>query len=160
MHRSPARHASPAVFRSGHASTKADPMDMFRSEAITQIAVDNPLVFAFSIHGEVTSDDMEAMAKTMNAAFDMEQDVSMLLIFAQYEDREMGAGLNMETIKAQFRSLANVKKYAVVGAPSAAETMIAVLDKVIPVDARTFDAAQEPDAWQFVGARPVGTAGL
>ena len=117
-----------------------------------QIPVDNPLVYAFHIAGEVTAEDMKAMATTMNAAFDIHPLVSMLLIFDHYEAADAGAGLNMETISSQFRALAKVDKYAVVGVPSAATTMIKVMDKIIPTDARTFEAAQEPDAWRFVGA--------
>ncbi|WP_322889660.1 MULTISPECIES: STAS/SEC14 domain-containing protein [unclassified Yoonia] len=130
-------------------------MTMAQNGSVTRITTDNPLVYAFMIRAEVTTDDMEGMARLMNAAFDKAEDVSMLLIFEHFEGRETGAGLNWETMKAQFRSLANVNKYAVVGAPDAARTMIGVMDKIIPVDARTFDAAQEAEAWAFVGARPI-----
>lgn len=122
---------------------------------ISRITTDNPQVYAFMIRGEVTTEDMEGMARLMNAAFDAADDVSMLLIFAHFDGREMGAGLNPEAMRAQFRSLAHVSKYAVVAAPEAAATMIAVMNKIIPVDARSFDAAQEAEAWAFVGARPI-----
>ena len=68
---------------------------------------------------------------------------------------DAGAGWDMNVWKSQFRSLAKVDKYAVVGAPSFAETMINVSDKIIPTDARTFAASEEIAAWHFVGAKPV-----
>ncbi len=95
------------------------------------------------------------MAANMNDAFDAHPTVSMLLLFEVYDGVQAGAGLDLETMKAQFKSLAKVDKYAVVGAPSAAETLITVMDKIIPVDARTFDASDEQAAWQFVGAKPI-----
>ena len=127
---------------------------MLHSASINQILVDNPLVYAFRIRGEVNADDLKAMGATMNAAFDVHPSVSMLLIFERFEGLEGGAGFDMDTVRSQFRSLAKVDKYAVVGAPSMASTLIKVMDKVIPTDARTFDRSDEAAAWEFVGANP------
>ncbi len=132
-------------------------MSIAQNAPVTRIATDVPTVYAFRISGEITGDDMEAMSHVMNTAFDNNETVSMLLLFDGYEGRETGAGLNWESIKAQFRSLANVEKYAVVGAPSGAAAMIDFMDKIIPVDARSFPASDESAAWAFVGARAVAS---
>lgn len=131
---------------------------MLKSQSINQISVDNPLVYAFRIKGEIDAHDLKAMGATMNDAFDAQPSVSMLLIFEQFEGLDAGAGFDMETLTSQFRSLAKVDKYAVVGAPSIASTMINVMDKVIPTDARTFERTEEVSAWAFVGANPVALA--
>ena len=131
---------------------------MLKSESINQIPVDNPLVYAFRINGEINAEDLKAMGATMNDAFDAHPSVSMLLIFEQFEGLDAGAGFDMETLKSQLRSLAKVDKYAVVGAPSIAATMINVMDKVIPTDTRTFERTKEASAWAFVGASPVALA--
>lgn len=128
---------------------------MLQSETINQIPVDNPLVYAFRISGEINAEDMRAMGAIMNDAFDAHSSVSMLLIFDQFEGLEAGAGFDKETFTSQFRSLAKVDKYAVVGAPSVAATMINVMDEFIPTDARTFLRSEEAVAWAFVGASPV-----
>lgn len=127
---------------------------MFKSRAVTQLPATAPHVFAFRISGHVTSDDMEAMSEFMNARFEEHDSVNMLLIFEAFEGRDTGAGLNWETIKAQTKSLSKVDRYAVVGAPGSAETMIGAMDKIIPVDARTFEPGEEAAAWTFVGASP------
>jgi hypothetical protein len=131
---------------------------MMSTGTIERIAVDHPKVFAFRISGEVAAEDVTAMATTMNDAFDTHPSVSMLLIFDQYDGVDIGAGLDMETLTAQFRALARVDKYAVVGAPPFAATVIKMMDKVIPVDARTFERSEEQAAWNFVGATPFGIA--
>lgn len=128
---------------------------MLHSETINQIPVDNHLVYAFRISGEINAEDLKAMGAVMNDAFDSHPSVSMLLIFDQFEGLDAGAGFDKETFTSQFRSLAKVDKYAVVGAPSSAATMINVMDKVIPTDARTFLPSEEAAAWAFVGASPV-----
>lgn len=121
--------------------------------AITRIPVDNPLVFAFRITGDISAEDMADMASVMNAAFDAHPSVSMLLIFDHFDGAR--PSLDMKTLRSQFRALAKVDKYAVVGAPAVAATMITLMDKVIPTDARTFEAQDEAEAWRFVGARPL-----
>jgi len=100
------------------------------------------------------------MAQTVNAAFDAWDTVLMPLILEEHEGRETGAGFETEALKSQVRALRHVEKYAVVGIPEYARNMIKVMDKITPVDARTFDAAEEPRALEFVGARsPSDTAG-
>lgn len=127
---------------------------MFTSPSIRQIPATVPTVFAFCITGEVTANDMKGMAAFMNDQFDAHDEVSMLLIFDGFEGRAFGAGANWETMKSQVRSLGQVARYATVGAPDAASDMIEAMDKVIPVDARAFDRADEAAAWSFVGATP------
>lgn len=128
---------------------------MFQSETINQIPVDNPLVCAVRISGEINAEDMKAKGAIMNDAFDVHPSVSMLLVFDQIVGFDAGAGFDKETFTSQFRSLAKVDKYAVVGAPSVAATMINVMEKVIPTDARTFLRSEEAAAWAFVGASSV-----
>jgi len=128
---------------------------MLHTATINQIPVTNPLVYAFRVRGEVNANDLQMMCATMNAAFDLHPSVSMLLIFEQSEGLGGGAGFDMDTVRSQFRSFAKVDRYAVIGAPSMASTMIKVMDKVIPTDARTFDRSDEAAAWAFVGANPV-----
>ena len=129
---------------------------MLYTPTIQQIAVDASHVFAFRVTGEVVKEDLQAMAEVMNAAFDRYDTVSMLLLFDHFEGAEWGAGFDFQTVTSQFRSLAKVEKYAVVGAPGVAATMITVMDKLIPTDARAFAADEAAQAWSFVGTYPVG----
>ncbi len=128
---------------------------MSLNETIVQIPTTSPDVYAFRIRGKVTAEDMHAMAETMNAVFDSGRTVSMLLHFDAFDGTEAGAMFDVENLKSRFRSLAHVDKYAVIGAPKIAAAMVDLMDKVIPVDARSFDQAEATDAWAFVGARPL-----
>ncbi len=129
---------------------------MIMTPTIVQIPVASSDVYAFRIKGEISAEDLQAMANTMNAAFDANSSVSMLLIFDQYDGVEAGAGLDLQTLRSQFRSVLKVDKYAVVGAPGFASTLINVMDILIPTDARTFKPAEEDEAWEFIGTRPLG----
>lgn len=125
---------------------------MLVKPSLREVPNDTPGVFAFHVMGEVSAEDMAAMAEYMNAQFDRHDKVSMLLIFDSYGGSERGASLDGSVIRSQLRSLSKVDRYAVVNAPDHAEGMIKTMNALIPVTARTFDSADE--AWDFVGARP------
>lgn len=127
---------------------------MLNTPTISQIQVASPDVYAFRIKGEIESEDLAQIATLMNDAFDTHEAASMLLIFAPYDGAEAGAGLDLEVMTSQFRSITKVDKYAVVGAPSFATTLINIMDKIMPVDARTFSPEEEGAAWDFVETRP------
>ncbi|WP_179378860.1 SpoIIAA family protein [Jannaschia marina] len=128
-------------------------------DAVRAIQTTVPDVFAFEIDGEVSAADMEAMAEKMNAAFDAWPRVSLVLIFRSYEGSELGAGFDWASIKSRLRSLSNLDKYVVVGAPEGAERMIEGLGRILPVEAMTFDLSEMAEAWEAVGAKPVRSGG-
>ncbi|MEQ6249668.1 STAS/SEC14 domain-containing protein [Sulfitobacter sp. HNIBRBA3233] len=124
---------------------------MFSCPSIIQIPTTRADLFAFRITGEVSREDMSGMADYMNSVFDAHEDkVDMLMIFDRYDGAEAGASLSWESLKSRFRSVTNVGRYVVVGAPEAAEDVISMMDHLIPVEAETFD--EEAPAWRSLGA--------
>jgi hypothetical protein len=93
------------------------------------------------------------MADTLNSAFDRLEEVKVLLDFRALLRIEPDAMASLSATKAQFRSLANVSRYAVIDPPDAAGTMIRLADKIIPVDAEVFAAGNARSAWQFIEQR-------
>ncbi|WP_223428127.1 SpoIIAA family protein [Tateyamaria pelophila] len=131
-------------------------MKTFKHGSIEGIPTDAKHVQAFRITGHVDDDDMEKMAEHMNSVFDTtDQPVDMLLDLSAMTGRDMDAMFDGDVIRAQFRSWSKVGKYAVIGAPDSAEKLISWSNKVIPVDARTFDTQETDAAWDFVNAKPV-----
>ncbi len=127
-------------------------MSLFSHGAIVQVATDNPDVYAFRITGHIDDDSSEAMAEFMNDVFDRKDSVNMLLDLTAFTGSDWDSMLDGDVIESRFRSLKHVKKYAVIGAPDRAKTMINIMDKIIPVDAKAFDANAATQAWSFVGA--------
>jgi alkanesulfonate monooxygenase SsuD/methylene tetrahydromethanopterin reductase-like flavin-dependent oxidoreductase (luciferase family) len=130
-------------------------MTHFNHGPIQQIPTNSETVFAFQIHGHIDDDASEALAKFMNDAFDKHPKVNMLLDMAKFTGSDWDSMFDGDVIKSRFRSLQHVDRYAVVGAPDRAAKMIALMDKVIPVDARAFDEHESAKAWGFVGAKPI-----
>jgi hypothetical protein len=110
---------------------------------------------AFRVTGTVSKDDMHEMAERTNAAFDRHDTVDMLIVFERFDGQDTGAMFDGEAMKAQFRSLAKVGRYVVVGAPDSARSLIETMGSVLPVKAMTFDAGDEEKAWVELGARPL-----
>lgn len=127
---------------------------------ITPIATTLPHVFAFRLSGEISQEDLDGMARTMLSAFDTHDRINMLLVFDGYEGSSTFSALQTNVLKAQMQALANVERYAVVGAPAFAESMIAASDAIMPIEAKAFDRNELTQAWEFVGAQPAdGHAG-
>lgn len=107
-----------------------------------------PRTFAFRIHDQVTRKDMEAMSERMNDVFDGDDGkVDMLLSFRTNKTSETGASWSGEAMKAQGRSLSNVRNYVVANAPGQAGGIVESMGKVMPVEAKSFDTEEDALAW-------------
>lgn len=104
--------------------------------------------------GRIDDDASEALAKHMNDVFDREEKVCMLLDLTEFTGSDWDVMFDDDVIESRFRALRHVKKYAVVGAPDRASKMIGILDKIIPVEAKAFEAGEIEAAWGFVGTTP------
>lgn len=129
-------------------------MTLFSHGPIQQIATDTPGLYAFRIAGHIDDDASEAMAEFMNDVFDGQDEVSMLLDLTGFTGSDWDNMLDFDVIKSRFRALSHVKRYAVIGAPDSAARMIEFMDKIIPVEAKAFDAAESAEAWHWVKAAP------
>lgn len=126
--------------------------------SIRQLGNTRPDLYAFRIDGKVSRDDMTEMASFMNRRFDAHPGkVDMLLVFDSYEGADAGSALSWEAIRSRVKSVRNVNRYVVVGAPTEARDMIETMDKLLPVEAETFD--DEAAAWASLGAQTNVTSG-
>lgn len=113
-----------------------------------------PDLLVFEIAGRITEPDIEWMAHGVEAAFERLGQVDMLLIMRRYEGSDWGAVFDADMARVQAKSLRHVRRYAVVGAPGWARTMIEAFDKVMPVDAATFDLEDEAAARSWIDRPP------
>ena len=125
--------------------------------SITQLRASRPDLFAFEIAGRIHEPDIATMARTLQAAFDRLGEVDILIIIRHWDGLDVSAAFDGEALKAQARANAHVRKYAVVGAPAWAKAMINLFSPLTPVEERTFDLAEEQQAWAWVGGQPAAT---
>lgn len=110
-------------------------------------------LLGFTVDGKIEKEDIEWMARRTEAAFATLDEVDIILIMRNYDGAELSAVFNAEAMKAQADSAKHVRKYAVVGAPLWAKMMINAFSPLSPVEARTFELAEEAEAWTWVNAR-------
>lgn len=107
-------------------------------------------LLAFEIRSKISKPDIEWMSELVDEAFDSHDNVDMLLVMTNYEGSDVSARFSGEAAAVQIRSLGHVRRYAVVGAPGWARAMIELSGKLSPVETKTFDLNEEPEAWRWV----------
>ena len=120
---------------------------------IRKLPAPEPGLHAFETRGKITKADVEFMADALKPAFERDEEVDILIVMRDYDGIEVGAVFDTKALSAQAQSARHVRKYAVVGAPDWAETMINVMSPISPVEARTFDLEDEASAWAWVRER-------
>lgn len=107
-------------------------------------------LFAFEIKDRITEPDIEWMSSIVDAGMKAHDTIDMLLIMSNYEGSDLGARFDGYATKVMARSVAHIRKYVVVGAPLLARAMITLSGVVMPVETKTFDLADEADAWAYL----------
>ncbi len=120
------------------------------ASAISRRASSRPTLLAFEIAGKIAKTDIEDMAFQIKEAFDAYDLIDILLIMSDFEGLDVGAVFDREALGAQARSIRHVHRYGVVGAPAWARAMIEFSDFLSPVSAKTFDLAEEAEAWAWI----------
>lgn len=123
--------------------------------SIAALDAPRPDLLVFEIRAKIEKQDIEWMARRVEAAFRRHETVDMLLLIPHYEGAELGAVLDAEALKAQLKSARHVRRYAVVGAPAWAAAMIDLFSPLSPVEAKTFATDEAPEAWRWVHRQPI-----
>lgn len=107
-------------------------------------------LIAFEIKDKITKPDIEWMSSITDKAMQAHGKIDMLLIMSNYEGSDLGAKFDGYANEVKVRSVAHIRKYVVVGAPTFARAMIKLSGTVIPVETKTFDLAEEAAAWAYL----------
>ena len=125
---------------------------------VRQIPTTERFVYAFDVSGHASAEDLEDMARPMRAALDAGEEIALLVRLEPHPDDALGALADASATRLCLGSLEGVRRYAVVGDPPDAEALLAGLNLVVPVEARTCVREAEDRAWRHVGARAVADA--
>ena len=109
-----------------------------------------PDLLAFEVKAKITKPDIEWMASIADEAMKAHGEIDMLIVMSNFEGTDLGAAFDSHALGVQTRSVAHIRRYAVVGAPLFARGMIEVSGAITPVKTKTFNLAEERDAWAWV----------
>lgn len=124
---------------------------MLNTKSIEQFETHIDGLYAFRVNEKITREDLRAMADVMNDAFDVRDEVDMLISLKASDGADFDATFDTEIIKANFRALTKVRNYCVAYAPGNAEKIMNLLSRVLPVEAKTFGS--EHNALQHLRAQ-------
>lgn len=107
-------------------------------------------LLAFEITDKVTKADIEWMSAITDESMRIHDKIDMLIIMSNYEGTELAASFDSYANSVKARSVAHINRYVVVGAPTLAKAMINLSGLFLPVEAKTFDLADETEAWAYL----------
>ena len=109
-----------------------------------------PDLLAFEIKDKITKPDIEWMSAVTDRAMQAHDEIDMRIIMSNYEGSDLGATFDGYAASVKARSVAHIRNYVVVGAPTFAEAMINLSGMIMPVGTKTFDLADEDKAWTYL----------
>ncbi len=110
-------------------------------------------VFAYEVDGPIGEKDIETAAKGLKDAFQGDRRINVLGRMKNWSGFDLFAVLNDDLFKMKYKSLSNVERYAVVGPKPWMRNFLELIDPLISPKIKIFDAAEESEAWEWVGAQ-------
>jgi hypothetical protein len=120
--------------------------------AVVQVESHRPSLLTFEIRAKIAREDMQWMARRVDAALDAREQIDLLLLKANNDSAELGAVFDGEAAGVMMRSLKHVRRYWVVGAPGWARAMIELFKRTTPVEEMTFTLDERPEARRRIDA--------
>jgi hypothetical protein len=122
--------------------------------AIRRIETNRADLLAVDIVGHVAVADAENLFGLLEAAYVLHPKIDVLLRIVDHDGVDW-QNISEDTLRqGQADAIRHVTRCAIVGAPDRTAGAGGWLAPVPPVEIRHFDAADEPAAWQWLGARP------
>ena len=122
--------------------------------SISFIDTDNPDVVAFELDGRIRADELEGIAARFNQSMEHGRRINLLGRIKHVGGAELAAVFNSDYFEMKLRGLRSVERYAVVGGPHWLSRWVAMVDPLMRMEIRHFEAGDEAEAWQWVGAHP------
>ena len=124
--------------------------------AVEEISTTRPNALAFAVAGRLTADDYErTMTPRLKQVAGEHDKVDLLLRFDRFDGMSLGA---MREDASLLPLVDQLRRIALVGGPDWMQGAVRVIGPLLPVDARSFDAGEEREAWAWIGAEPAGVA--
>jgi hypothetical protein len=137
------------------ASEKPEPLPKPKTPdpAIHLIQTTKDKVFAYEVDGPIYEKDIKTAIAGLKEAFEAHEKVNVLARMKNWAGFDLVSVLNDELFKTKYKSLSKVEKYAVVGARPWMRNFLELINPMISPNIRVFDAEDEAEAWEWVGAQ-------
>lgn len=121
--------------------------------ALRLLETNNPLVLAYAIDGTPTKSDLDQLIAAVQPRLDRQLGpISVLARVGELLFSEPASLFEERYFSFKKAALSRVERYAVVGGPAWLRLMVKATAPFMPFTLRYFDAADEKEAWDWVGA--------
>lgn len=118
------------------------------------LPADGATAIAFAFGQKLDHAQVRDMAQVVDSAIAGGGELRLLLDLRGTEEFAVGAFLSPEGAIASIRSIAPVSRYAVVAAPALAAAAVEAFGSLLPLEARSFAAAEMDEARLWVTGPP------
>jgi len=123
--------------------------------AIRRIDTNRDALFAIDVVGDVSAADAENLFGLLEAAYALHPRIDVLVRLTDEESVDW-ASISQDTLRQGVAgALEHVVRCAAIGKPGWAPFAAGHFPKALPFEFRHFGGGEEPDAWQWLGARRV-----
>jgi hypothetical protein len=127
--------------------------------AIHLIQTTSDKVFAYEVDGPIHEKDIKVAVDGLKEAFERHEKINVLARMKNWAGFDLISVFNDELVKLKFKSLSKIDKYAVVGPKPWMRNLLELVNPIVGPSVRVFDAEDEADAWEWVGAQQALLAG-
>jgi hypothetical protein len=125
--------------------------------AIRRIETDRSDLFAIDVVGHASAADAENLFGLLEAAYMLHPKIDVLVRLVDHQGVDW-ADLSRQTLeRGKTDALEHVGRCATIGEPNWIGQVQGLFTS-LPTELRHFDADHEPQAWQWLGAKPVEAA--
>ncbi|MBN9044727.1 MAG: STAS/SEC14 domain-containing protein [Rhizobiales bacterium] len=111
-------------------------------------------VFAFEIEGHLDDSALENLYGLLDAAYETQEEIDLLIRLAGYEGMDWGAAFSESMLSMRAKSLRHLRRYAIVGGPLWIQASITLVQPFISIEMRAFETEAEEEAWKWLDAQP------
>jgi hypothetical protein len=121
--------------------------------SIRLIHTTNENVFAWEVDGRIREKDIKSALEGFEPFLKRDGKLNALVRMTSYGGFDLSAILDDDLLKIKYRALSKLEKYAIIGAKPWMRNLAELMGGVIGPEVRVFDAAEEHQAWEWVGAQ-------
>ena len=122
--------------------------------SIRRIAANRPDAFGLDLVGQINSADVENMYGLIEASYEGDQKVDILVRMTDCDGFDRGVLLKDTTLALKTPTLKHVRRCAIVGGPAWITGVAALLSPFMTMTIRHFSPEAEADAWKWIDAEP------
>ena len=117
-----------------------------RPIAMREIITDRPNLVAFEIDGHLTAADVERAQEIFEPKLEMPGKIDVLGRFDNYDGFDFNVFFTPGWLSLKVNALNKIARYALVGAPVWMENLVELLQPLVPIEIKCFDARAEAEA--------------